>query len=179
MSSIEAWSVSVERQIQYVSSRKGVDALIDAVVSRVGEGDVPSVVVASTKGKTALRIGEALKGAADVVSVTEFTYSDDVKKSMKKMKIKAIEKADLPIQDRREMRGALEIFGTGVKAALEVTSIAAMCGMEADKIVAVAGGRGGLDTALVARPSKPEDFFSPDPEKRMAVLEVLALPSKF
>jgi len=170
--------MSVERKIIYVSSRKGGDALIDAVVNRVGEGDIPSVVVASTKGKTALRIGEALKGTSEVISVTEFTYSDDVKKSMKKMKIKAIEKADLPIQDRREMRGALEIFGTGVKAALEVASIAAMSGTASEKAVTVAGGRSGLDTALVVRPSKPEDFFNPDPEKRMAVLEVIALPSK-
>ena len=34
----------------------------------------------------------------------------------------------------------------------------------------------GLETALVVRPAPHSEFFSPDPEKRMTVLEILALP---
>jgi hypothetical protein len=113
---------------------------------------------------------------AEVISVTEFTYTDDVKKSMKKLKIKPVEKADLPIQDRREMREALMLFGAGVKASLEVASVAAEKDLVDGSVIAVAGSKGGLDTALVVRPSRPADFANPDPSKRMAVLEVLALP---
>ncbi|UCH56806.1 MAG: hypothetical protein JSV18_05510 [Candidatus Bathyarchaeota archaeon] len=169
--------MTIERTLLYLEAgAKGTAPLIEAVLKRVQEDDLSSVVVASTKGKTALKLGEALKGAAGVVSVTEFTYGSDIKKAMKKLKIAAVEKADLPIQDRREMREALEIFGAGVKAALEVVSIAAEKGLVEGRTVAVAGTKGGLDTALVVRAAKPEDFGNPDPEKRIAVLEILALP---
>ena len=155
---------------------KGTADLIEAVAERVKESGVASVVVASNKGKSALRLAEALKGVAKVVSVTEFTYDEDVKKSMKKLGVTAVERADLPIQERREMREALLFFGAGVKAALEVAAIAAEKGVAAGRVVAVAGSRGGLDTALVVRPAPPSEFSSPDPEKRMAVLEIIALP---
>jgi hypothetical protein len=169
--------VKVERKTLYLKpGGKSTVTLIEAVAERFKEGGLASVVVASTKGKTAVKLGEALKGAAQVVSVTEFTYSDDVKKAMKKLKIVPVEKADLPIQDRRGMSEALQIFGAGVKAALEVVAIAAEKGLVSDKTVVVAGSRGGLDTALVVRPSTPAEFSSPDPGKRMAVLEILALP---
>lgn len=169
--------MKVEKKVLYLKpgARSTAD-LIDAVVERCKEDDLSSVVVASTKGNTAIRLGEALKGAATVVSVTEFTYSDDVRKSMKKLKVISVERADLPIQDRREMREALLLFGTGVKAALEVAAIAVENEVVQGKVIAVAGSRGGLDTALVVRPAPPSDFSSPDPEKRMAVLEIVAMP---
>lgn len=171
--------MSVKRKVLYVKpGTKGTARLIEAVAERVKKGDLQSVVVASTKGKTAISLGEALKGVAEVVSVTEFTYSDDVKKSMKKLKVAPVEKADLPIQDRREMREALLVLGTGVKAALEVAAVAAEKGMTQGNVVAVAGSKGRLDTALVVRPSPPADFSSPDPEKRMSVLEIIAMPKR-
>jgi len=169
--------MSVERKVLYLKSGAEATAgLIEAVSERGREGDLKTVVVASTKGKTAIKLGEALKDVAEVISVTEFTYSDDVKKSMKKLGIKPVEKADLPIQDRREMREALMVFGAGVKASLEVASVAAEKGLVEGNIIAVAGSKGGLDTALVVKPSHPDDFANPDPSKRMAVLEFLALP---
>ncbi len=152
--------------------------MIEAVSERVKEGGIPTVVVASNKGKSALGLGEALKGVAGVVSVTEFTYGDDIKKKMKKLGVAPLEKVELPIQDRREMREALLMLGTGVKAALEVAATVAEKGLVQGNVVAVAGSRGGLDTALAVRPSPPSDFSNPDPEKRMAVLEIIALPMK-
>jgi hypothetical protein len=169
--------MTVEKSVLYLKpGGKGTARLIEAVAERVKDGGLASVVVASTKGKTALKLGEALKGVAEVVSVTEFTYGDDIKKSMKKLKVTPVEKAELPIQDRREMREALLMFGTGVKAALEVAAIAAEKGLVQGSVLAVAGSRGGLDTAMVVRPSTPSNFSNPDPEKRMAVLEIVALP---
>ncbi len=169
--------MKAERKVLYLGSKSTGD-LIGAVAERVEEGDVSTVVVASTKGKTVVMLGEALKGSAQVVSVTEFTYGGDVKKKMKKLKVTPVEKADLPIQDRREMREGLLMFGPSVKAALEVACVAAEKELAKDKVVAVAGGKGGLDTALVVRPAPPSDLTSPDPEKRMAVYEILALPYK-
>lgn len=172
--------LKVVRDILYLKpGTKSTADLVEAVAERVRDSGIASVVVASTRGRTALSLAEALKGSASVVSVTEFTYDGDVKKRMKKLGVTAVERADLPIQDRREMREALLFFGDGVKAALEVTSIAADKGVAPPgKVVAVAGSRGGLDTALVVRPAQPSDLFSPDPEKRMSVLEIIAMPLK-
>lgn len=167
----------VEKSVLYLKpGGKGTARLIEAVAERVKEGDLASVVVASSKGKTAVKLGEALKGAAGVVSVTEFTYGDEIKKSMKKLKVIPVEKAELPIQDRREMREALLMFGAGVKAALEVAAVAAEKGLVQGNVLVVAGSKGGLDTAMVVRPSPPSDFSNPDPEKRMAVREIVAMP---
>ncbi|RJS87287.1 hypothetical protein CW701_00800 [Candidatus Bathyarchaeota archaeon] len=152
------------------------EELVKAVVERVQEGDVKAVAVASRGGKSALRIAEALKGAAPVVSVTEFTYSDDVKKRMKKLGVKPLERVELPIQDRRDLREGLLLFGEGVKAALEAAVIAAGEGLKGERVIAVAGEEGGINTALVVRAAGPEEMVDPDPEKRLRVLEVLALP---
>jgi hypothetical protein len=169
--------MNIEKIILYDTSEKKVDSLIDAVEGRVQEGGIPTVVIASTKGKQALKIGETLKGSAQVVSITEFGYSDSVKKAMKKLKMVFIENADLPIQDHREMREALETHASGVKAALEVAVIAAGKGLISEIVLAIGGARGKLDTALVVRPSTPEGLLESDPDSELAVLEVLALPT--
>jgi hypothetical protein len=113
-----------EKPTLYVTKTVKDSRVFEAVKTRVEESGAATVVVGSTKGKSAIQLSEALGGEASVVSVTEFTYSDDVKKAMKKLKIAAVEKADLPIQDNREMRETLMMFGPGVKAALEVAAIA-------------------------------------------------------
>jgi hypothetical protein len=169
--------LTVERTVLYLKPGvKSTERLIEAVVSRVKRGDISGVIVASLKGKIALTLASALKKAVLVASITEFTYDDDIKKTMKKVGVIAIEKVNLPIQDRPEMREALQIFGNGVKASLEVASIAAEKGIVEGKIITVAGSKGGLDTALVVRPSTPADFLNPDPSKRIAVLEIMAVP---
>ena len=170
--------MKVVREITYIEpGPESTEALFEAVVERMKKSDINSVVVASIKGKTALKLAEALKGSENVISVTEFTYDDDVKKRMKKLGVIAIERVDLPIQDRCGMRDALTFFGDGVKAALEVASIVSE--KEAappSKVIALAGGRGGLDTALVVRLAPPSDFSSPDPDRRMLVQEIIAMP---
>ena len=169
--------MNIEKIIRHSDTGKGAASLIDAVTDRVQEGGIPTVVVASVKGKQALKLGEALKGSAQVVSVTEFGYSDAVKKAMKKLKVVPVENADLPIQDHREMREALEAYGSGVKAALEVAVIAAGKGLASEPVLAVGGSGRGLDTALVVRPSTPEGLLDTDPDAELVVLEVVALPA--
>ncbi len=169
--------MNIEKIIRHGDTGKKGASLIDAVTDRVREGGISTVVVASVKGKQALKFGEALKGSAQVVSVTEFGYSDSVKKAMKKLKVISVENADLPIQDHREMREALKVYGSGVKAALEVAVIAAGKGLASEPVLVIGGSRGGLDTALVVRPSTPEGLLDTDPDAELAVLEVVALPA--
>jgi len=167
--------MSSEKPILYVTKAVKSSRVFEAVKTRVMESGASTVVVGSTKGKSALQLSEALGGEASVVSVTEFTYSDDVKKTMKKMKVAAMEKADLPIQDNREMRETLMMFGPGVKAALEVAAIAVSQGLAEGEFVAVAGGDKGLDTAVLVSTDHPEKEAISDPLKRMLVKEVIAL----
>jgi len=164
-----------EKPTLYVTKAVKNSKVFEVVKTRVEESGASTVVVGSTKGKSAIQLSEALGGAAAVVSVTEFTYSDDVKKTMKKMKVTAVEKADLPIQDNREMRETLMIFGPGVKAALEVAAIAVSQGLAQGDFVAVAGSDKGIDTAILVSSDHPEKELISDPLKQMLVKEVIAL----
>jgi len=164
-----------EKPTLYVTKAVKNTQVFEAVKTRVEESGASTVVVGSTKGKSAIQLSEALGGKASVVSVTEFTYSDDVKKTMKKKKIAAVEKADLPIQDNREMRETLMMFGPGIKATLEVAAIAVSKGLVQGDFVAVAGGDKGLDTAILVSSDHPEKELISDPLKQMLVKEVIAL----
>ncbi|HUV55538.1 MAG TPA: hypothetical protein VMW03_10090 [Candidatus Krumholzibacteriaceae bacterium] len=159
----------------YVTKGVKNSEVFEAVKARVEESGASTVVVGSTKGASAIQLSEALGGMASVVSVTEFTYSDDVKKKMKKMKVAAVEKAGLPIQDNREMRETLMMFSQGVKATLEVAAIAVGKGLAEGDFIAVAGGDKKLDTAILVSSEHPEKEFISDPLKRMLVKEVIAL----
>jgi len=152
--------------------------IIKAITEKIEAYGISTVVVASANGGSALKIAEALSGKAKVVGVTEFTYDSEVKKSITKLKGEVVEKADLPIQDRREIREILLSFGAGVKAALEVAVIATERGLvSGEKIIAASGGGGLVDTVLVVKPSKSKDMLSPDATKRLKVLEFVVMPS--
>ncbi len=164
-----------EKPTLYVTKTVKNLRVFEAVKTRVEESGASTVVVGSTKGKSAIKLSEALGGGASVVSVTEFTYSGDVKKTMKKRKVASVEEADLPIQDNREMRETLLMFGPGVKAALEVAAIAVEHGLAEGDFVAVAGSDKSLDTAILVSTEHPEKELISDPLKRILVKEFIAL----
>ena len=68
--------MNIEKIIRHGDTEKRAASLIDAVTDRVQKGGIPTVVIASVKGKLALKLGEALKGSPQDVSVTEFGYYD-------------------------------------------------------------------------------------------------------
>jgi hypothetical protein len=138
----------------------------------ISKGDIDAIVIASRTGNLSLKIAEKIKGVK-LVSVTEFIYSDEIKKEMKKANINPIEKSDLPIQDKTTVRDTLLIFGSGVKTAIEVATIAADKGLVSGKVISISGGKKGVDTALLIKTSKSTNMFDPDPEKRLAVLDFL------
>ena len=94
--------------------------IIDKVRKAVEARGINTVVIASRGGKKALKLSEDLGKGVKVVSVTEFSYGDDIKKKMKKRKVIPVEEADLVIQDSREVKEILLNIGTGVKAAMEI-----------------------------------------------------------
>jgi hypothetical protein len=166
--------MSFEKEILYIES-KGNEKIADLILERLEEYDLKTVVVGSSKGKSALIIADKLKDRAKVLSITEFTYGDSIKKDMKKKNVIPLEKVDLPIQDEREMRETLMMFGSGVKAALEVARIAVINGLKDEKFITVAGAGSGLDTALLIDTNHPEKEMITDPKKQMLITEVLAL----
>lgn len=137
---------------------------------------ISKIVVASRGGKTALRIAEAVGKGMHVISITEFSYSDDVKKKMKKLKMAPIENADLVIQDLREMNETLLMFGPGVKTALEVAAIVKQRGLVEGEFIAVAGGKKGIDTAMVMDTVHPAAELVTDPVKQLAIKQIIASP---
>lgn len=110
---------------------------------------ITKIVIASRSGKSAMRLAEAVGKKIQVISVSEFSYSADIKKKMKKLKMAPVENADLVIQDHREMNEPLLKFRPGVKAALEVAAIAKQMQLVEGQFIAVAGGKMGIDTAMV------------------------------
>jgi hypothetical protein len=137
---------------------------------------ISKIVVASRGGKTALKVAEAVGKGIKVISITEFSYSDDVKKKMKKLKMAPIENADLVIQDQREMNETLLMFGPGVKAALEVAAIAKQRELVEGEFIAVAGGKKGLDTVMVLDTAHPAAELVTDPVKQLAIKQIIASP---
>jgi hypothetical protein len=133
-------------------------------------------VVASKGGKSAVKIAEELGKEAKIIAISEFAYSENDKKSMKKQKINAIENANLPIQDLRDMKETLLMFDAGIKAALEVASIAASNGLADGRYVAIAGSGNGLDTALVVNTVHPEAEAISEPLKHLKIERILSSP---
>ena len=67
--------MSVERKVLYLKpGAKATAGLIEAVSERGREGDLKTVVVASTKGKTAIKLGEALKDVAEVIAPSSIEF---------------------------------------------------------------------------------------------------------
>jgi hypothetical protein len=146
--------------------------LFEKINDLISKGDIDAIVMASRTGSLPLKFAEKFKGVK-LVSVTEFIYSDDIKKDMKKANINPIEKSDLPIQDKATVRDTLLMFGSGVKTAIEVATIAADKGLVSGKVISISGGKKGVDTALLIKTSKSNNMFDPDPEKRLAVIDFL------
>jgi hypothetical protein len=146
--------------------------LYEILSDKISKGDIDAIVIANRTGNLSLKIAEKLKGVK-LVSVTEFTYPDEIKKEMKKANINYIEKSDLPIQDKATVRDTLLIFGSGVKTAIEVATIAADKEIVSGKVISISGGKKGVDTVLLIKTSKSNNMFDPDPEKRLAVIDFL------
>ncbi|MCW4049647.1 MAG: hypothetical protein NWE89_07905 [Candidatus Bathyarchaeota archaeon] len=147
------------------------EKLIEAVKAHVKENQITQVVTASHQGKSALWLAEQLGKETQVISVTEFSYSDDTKKKMKKKKITPVENANLIIQDDVDKRTALLKHGSGVKAAMEAAAIATDKQLVEGQFIVVAGSGKSFDTAIVVDSEKKTK--DPDPLKQMGVVEFI------
>ncbi len=177
---------------------QNTDAVIAAVKARAGELDIKHIVVASTRGATALKFADALEGTdTSLVCVGEhsgFTGGDE--QLMPEEARTALEKRGVEVlicshalsgvgrsistklggvTGTEVIAHTLRRFGTeGVKVAVEVAVMAADAGLVPTdrEIISVGGTRGGCDTAVVLRAAHMNNFFD------LEIREIIAKPRR-
>jgi hypothetical protein len=158
------------------------DDVVKAVARRVKEGDVETVVVASTSGKTGVKFAEAVKDKAHVIAVSYRKMNPELKEGIVKLGGVAVDETHLPLHGKGmdDVRNTLYILGQGFKVAVEVILIAADKGFIelCRDVIGVGGSGGGADTAIVARSTTTKKIFSEDSSKRLEVRELIAMPLK-
>ncbi|MEM2239191.1 MAG: pyruvate kinase alpha/beta domain-containing protein [Candidatus Bathyarchaeia archaeon] len=176
--------MSIVKQIVYFKEPGPVntDAVLDCVIRRIKEGDIKTVVVASTTGETGVKFAKALKGLCNVIAVSYEEMDKGFKEEIVKYGGKPLDKTHLPLHARGmdSIRNSFYTLGQGFKVCVEVILIAS--DLEAistgEDVIAVAGTDRGSDTAIVARACKTSDMFSRDRSKKLEIREILAMPLK-
>lgn len=174
----------VERKCRYFAryGARNTEGVIEAVLRRLKEGDLRTVIVASTSGATGLKFAEALKNKAKVIAVSYQEMRPRIKERILELGGTVIEKADLPLHKRGmdKVRNAFYTLGQGFKVAVEVTliSVDEEVVRLGEEVIGVGGTEKGADTAIVLKASSTRKMFSPDPDERLEIKEILAMPLK-
>ncbi|AKB23704.1 Pyruvate kinase, alpha/beta domain [Methanosarcina sp. MTP4] len=190
----------MEKPILYLDSvgETNTDAVVGAAAKRAAELGITHIVVASTSGKTALKMAEAVKSTGVKVIGISHQYGQKEKGEweVEEEYKQKLEELGAVITTQSHMFSGIErsitrkfggysrievisdtlrsLFGKGFKVAVEVAIMAADSGhipiSEDTEIIAIGGTRWGADVALVLRPAHSNDFFS------MQVREIIAMP---
>lgn len=192
--------MGINRPILYFDKPgiENTDAVIEAVYERLKEGDIRSVVVASSTGKTGLKFAKRMAGETNLVIVSSqpgfsspgvWKFDQKILNELESMGCKIVKQSHILSGLERSFTNKFSgvshsevvaeslrsLFGVGVKVAIECTIMAADSGaIPIEKTIAVGGTTtskgGGADTALVVWPSHCNNFFD------FRVLEILAKP---
>jgi hypothetical protein len=191
---------SMEKSILYFDNvgEQNTEAVIEAAAKRAAELQISHIVVASTSGKTALKMAEAVKGSGiKVIGIShQYGQKEKGKWEVEEEYKKKLEALGAVIATQSHMFSGIErsitkkfggysrvevisdtlrsLFGKGFKVAIEVAIMAADSGYipvsDNTEIIAIGGTRQGADVALVLRPAHSGDFFS------LQVREIIAMP---
>jgi len=165
-----------------VASDVNVPSVLNAIKKRARELGVKTIVVASTRGDTGVKVAEAFSGYNVVVVThsTGFTGADiqelEVQNRERILKAggkilttthafgglgRAIRRKLGTYQYDEIVANTLRIFGQGVKVAVEIALMAADAGLISlnEDVISIGGTGGGADTALVLKPANVQDFF--------------------
>lgn len=174
---------------------ENTEDVIEIVRDRLATGDIQTVVVASTSGKTARKFKNALaKDRVRLVCVTEHAGFNGGDENLFDESIRAeLISAGIPVVQAshvlsgvgrsisQKFGGAtrvemiahtLRLMGQGVKVAVEISVMAADAGviLTGRDIISVAGTGSGSDSAIVLRPVHMNNFFD------LAIREILSKP---
>jgi len=185
-----------KKSILYYSSTGEVntDQTLSEAKLRADELGITDIVVASTRGNTAVKALEVFKGY-NLVVVPHVTglrkpgvqeMSDDVQEKVRAAGGKVViathvfSGVDRAIRARFDtvypagiIAQTLRMFGQGMKVVVEIVAMAADAGViPADKdVIAIAGTGRGADTAVVITPANAHRFFD------MVIKEIIVKPS--
>ncbi|HEY9207390.1 MAG TPA: hypothetical protein VIO58_15880 [Candidatus Methanoperedens sp.] len=189
----------VKKTITYFENAgaENTDEIIELVHDRLKEGDIKSVVVASTSGKTGLKFAERLGRETNLVIVSThpgskthgvWEFDPDNFKKLQKLGCKVIRQSHplsglersftakfSGVSHSEVLAESLKsLFCPGMKVCIEIAIMALDGGaIPLDKTIAVGGtgakGR-GADTAVVVLPAHTNNFFD------FRVLEIIAKP---
>jgi len=177
---------------------ENTEEVLEIVYKRLKEGDIKSVVVASSSGETGFKFAKKMAHETNLVVVsTHPGYSTPGIWNFDRKIFKELESVGCTVVKQSHILSGLErsisakfsgashteviaevlrsLFGVGMKVAVEVTIMAADSGaIPIEKTIAVGGtaspeGR-GADCAIVVWPSHFNNFFD------FRVLEILAKP---
>jgi len=180
--------------------------VVEAVRLRLREKDIDKVLVASESGRLAIELGPKL-APVPLVCVTynptertKWRKPELRKEELLKRGVAVVDTIPEPLTRELTFRNWWEkktvrlpgpsadlfwmtllcVGGHGFRTAVEIVFIAVEAGaVEVGERVVSMGGTGwGADSAVVMRASRFEDAVGEDPEKRMKVEEILAMPKR-
>ena len=163
------------------AGRENTEATLKMAYERGKELGLTELVVASTKGDTALKAWEIFKG----FTITSVTYhcgytepfksvmKEGVKKELETKGVRvvsathalsgverAVAKKHSGVYPALLIADTLRLFGQGTKVAVEVAVMATDSGnLTGNDIVSIGGSGRGADTALIIKPANQSDLF--------------------
>ena len=194
----------MERCVRYFPEfgEQNTPAVVDCVRRRLDDGDVSTLLVATSTGKTALLFAEALgkrKGLRmlAVGNPPGSAYEPISAENRQKLAALGVQIVDyapygcaaLQGDAHKNMYGALDLLvvvadvwrmmgGQGLKVAMEIGLMATNVGalQAGERVIAVGGTASGADTAIVMKAAYSLDVFSSEPERRPDLLEFICTP---
>ncbi|UJG43059.1 MAG: hypothetical protein K9W46_11875 [Candidatus Heimdallarchaeum endolithica] len=171
------------------------EQVFELVNQKLKESSIDTVIVATTRGQTALYAAENVKNAR-IIAVThqagfrnpgEMEISKEVIESLKEKGVevltathalagvdRAIRKKHGTWQISELIAETLRIFGQGTKVVAEIVLMAADAGLiKMEDVISVGGTGSGADTAWVVKPAHTNTFFE------LQMRELLCKPRDF
>ncbi len=175
------------------AGEKNTDEVFRIVKERAAQRRIKTIIVASTRGDTAVKAMDAFKGlrviivthSAGVRAPDTQEFTDEARKIVEskggtvltsclafagvsramRTKFKTDEIGDV-------VANSLRIFGQGMKVVCEICMMAADAGLVRtdEDVISIAGTGRGADTAVVLRPVNTHNFFN------LKVKEILCKP---
>jgi uncharacterized protein len=175
-----------EAKVFYFEKKGSVntDRTLEIALACCEEKGIRKIVVASSTGKTALRLRDKAKSSIDVIGVTysagskyrqeveEFDRNREtmVKKGIRVVRgLHALSATERAFENKYKsgllplniVADTLRMFSQGMKVCLEVAIMAAEAGLITpdEEVVAVGGSGAGADTAVIMKPAYAASMF--------------------
>jgi len=185
----------ITHTVHFAGSGPGnTERTLELVQERAEALGINTVLVATTTGATAVKLGKRAPGL-NIVAVTHSTGFDDVniQQLMPEHRAtlaaagahiltathafggvgRAVRKKLATYQTEEIIAFTLRLFGQGMKVAAEITLMAADTGLAVvgEPVIAIGGTSRGADTAVVLLPTNAQTFFD------LRFLEIICMPS--